>query len=567
MKRNLLVLCLLGGFCTLSAQKVADYSAIENGKSVPMAPLNDIEKAPMSFQKNAPYSAELFKANGESETTHEARALYRAPMGALYAALTPDWMGKTYTFLYMPALNEQTIENYCKLDSKYTGKENLGWTLSNFDDEVKSIDSLMNEDGDLVMDFYGYYYAPTVNVFAPEDAEHLDALDSYTFFRDEENPEQSYFVGGTDTLEYLGNAAVNGGIYGGFSSGGGFVSNKNFMTLELEEGATKATWKDTGKKCIGFAEYYNAPSEMLFVTSVIVNLVDMDKVAVEGSCLEGKTLTAEIRRVTEDGKLEPFATATATEENFYYSSETGSASVTFYFKEEDPIFGEMDAPVVLDNTSDYMILVKGFEQLSMEWTCVFSGADGFEGHGYAILEDGSLATIGYSNIPSIPQTDLYISFEAAIPVAQITESYQDITVMIPSEGGYGRTIYDEEEQKWYNDFHIYTLNSSEWWEEIDAPGWVDIEYDDEYVSNYGILIVYLHADALPKGTTERNGEVVLSLYGKEVVIPVMQGEIPAGINERIADSEKQMYFNVNGQQESVPMKGKVYINNGQKVMF
>lgn len=562
MRKSLLVLCMISSVCALSAQNSADFSKL-NG-SAATVPFDAKEMVQMSYQTTTPYPADLLKFNDGTATTHKTRPLYRAPLGSLYSTLTPDWMGKASTFLYTSALNEQTFENYCKLDDKKAAKENLGWTLTNFDDEVKSIDSLMDANGNLVMELYGYYYAPEVNIFAPEDTEHAEALDSYTFFRDEDEPETTYFVGGSDTLDYLGNAAVNAGIYSGFSDGAEFTTNQNFLTLEVVD--DKVSWKDTGKKCVGFAEYYTAPSEMLYATSVHINLVDRDKTATEGSCLEGKTLTAEIRRVTEDGKLESFATATATEDDVFYNENSGSASVTFHFTEDDPIFGEMDAPVILDNTSDYMVLITGFEELTTQWTSVFCGADGFQGNGFAILEDGSLATVGYSNALDVPQVDLFISFEAAIPVAQITEDMQDVTVIIPSEGGYGVTVYDEEDQKWYNDFDIYTLNSSEWWEEIEAPGWVNIEYNDDYVDR-GLLAVYLSADALPKGKTERSGQVVLSLYGKEVTIPVMQGEIPAGVETRTADTKIPLYFNINGQQEFAPSKGRIYINNGQKVMF
>lgn len=229
---------------------------------------------------------------------------------------------------------------------------------------------------------------------------------------------------------------------------------------------------------------------------------------------------------TEDG-LETFATATATEENLLYD-DSGRGTLTFNFVEDDPIFGEMDAPIVLDNTSDYLITITGFEQLTTDWTCMFSGADGFEGFGYAILEDGSLATVGYTNALDVPQVCLFISFQAALPVALVTESCKDVTVTIPAEGGYGVTVYDEEEQQWYNDFDIYTMNSSEWWEEIEAPGWVSIEYNDDYVER-GLMAVFIKAGALPKNVTERHGDVIISLYGKEIVIPVAQGDVPGAV--------------------------------------
>lgn len=564
MKKCLVALCMACAVCTLSAQNVADFASLNKNAMVKTTVQSDIkEKARVSVQKQAPYSAELMKFNDETQTEHTVSPLYRCPIGSLYSTLSPDWMGRSVTYLYTPALMDLEWQNYCRIDGKLASKDNLGWTIVMSEDPV-DIDSHMNEDGDLLMHRFGFTHTPTVHVFAPEDAEHAEELDSYTLARSEEAPEESYLVAGMDTLEYLGNASILAGLYSGFSDGGEFTSNANFYTLEKDEITGRVNFKDTGKKCVGFAEYYEAPSDLLYVTSVYMNCFTDDEVQ-EGQILEGKTLTLKLYRVSEDGEMEIYATANADEDDVYMS-DNQSSSFTFRFVEDDPIFGEMEAPVLLDSTSDYLLEITGFEQLTTSWTCVFSPADGFTGHGYAVLEDGKFATIGYSNALTTPQIDLYISFEAIMPVAQVTESFTDVTVMIPAEGGYGLTIYDEEEQDWYLDFDIYTLNSSEWWEEVDVPDWVEIEYDDEY-TDYGVMCVYLSADELPAGMDGRYGEVILSLYGKEVVIPVAQGELPSSVKTKTVKSSKPVYFNINGQQEMNPAKGKVYITDGQKVVF
>ena len=561
MKKCLLVLCAAAGFCTLSAQKVSDFSA-NNAAVRNTVPFEAAEKVHMSAQNQAPYAAELSLLKAEDET-HTGSALYRLPIGSYIDVMYPDWRYLTASIVYIPALTEVSLQNYCRIDSKRAAKENLGWTMLMSETET-DLDSLMNDKGDLVNEFYGSYHSPSVNVFAPEDTEHSDEpLASYTYFRDEEEPESSYIYAGTDTLRYIGNASSKDGPYSGFSGGGKFTTNQNFITLDVDEQG-KGKWVDTGKKCVGFAEYYSAPIDMLYVTSVYVNLTDLDETSEEGNRLEGKTLTAKVLRVTEDG-LEPFATATATEENLLYDDK-GRGCLIFNFVEDDPIFGEMDAPIVLDNTSDYLVTITGFEQLTTDWTCMFSGADGFEGFGYAILEDGSLATVGYTNALDVPQVCLCISFEAALPVAIVTETCKDVTVTIPAEGGYGVTVYDEEEQQWYNDFDIYTMNSSEWWEEIEAPGWVSIEYNDDYVKR-GLMAVFIKAGALPKNVTERHGDVIISLYGKEIVIPVAQGDVPGAVPVMSTDTEKKVYFNTLGQRELYPVQGRIYISDGQKEVF
>lgn len=563
MKKSLLLLCLAGAVSTLSAQKVADYAAQNlNGMVRTTVPEDSKKMVQMSVQQ-APYSAEQKLYDDGTTTAHEASALYRTPYGSLYETLTPDWMGKSVTLLYTPALMDLTWQSYCKIDSKFATKENLGWTVNKGEGPV-NIDSLMTDDGDLVMHSWGMIYAPEVHVYAPEDAEHAEALESYTLTRNEVEPEKSYLIAGMDTLQYLGYANINAGIYGGFSNGGQFTSNTNFLILEKNEQTGKGDWKDTGKKCVGFAQYFEAPSDMLYVTSVYMNCYTEDEI-VEGAVLEGKELTLNVYRVKEDGEFEPFATTTSSEYDVLMDDGTGS--FTFRFVEDDPIFGEMEAPVIMDSTSDYFMTITGFEELTASWTCPISLADGFLGHGYALLDDGSLATIGYTNAPNTPQVDLYISLETVMPVAQSTENMKDVVVMIPAEGGYGMTVYDEEEQDWYLDYDIYTENSSEWWEEVEVPDWIMLEYEDDYVEQ-GVLCVYVSTEeALPAGMDYRYGEVILSLFGKEVKIPVAQGELPSGVRTKSVKSAKPVYFNIKGQQEMNPAKGKVYITDGQKVVF
>ncbi len=565
MKKFLLVLCAAAGFCTLSAQKVSDFSA-NNAAVRNTVPFEAGRTVLMSVKTLSPFAAESATLYDVADASHEGSALYRAPYGSLYETMSPDWRGYSINFLYVPAQKDLTWVNYSRLDNQYASPEDVSWTMEISDDSVENLDSLMDEDGNLVQHFYGYYYVPDVSVYAPEDEQHTDALSSYWLYRGNEQPEQkSFLTAGTDTLVNLGYACIPAGHFSGFSDGGQFTSNTNFFVLEKKDEKGNVGFKDTGKKCVGFAQYIDSPSDMLYVTSVYMNWW-IDGTYTEGNILEGKELTAQVFRVTEEGLSELVAEATADEDALYYESEYKLGAVTFKFVEDDPIFGKMEAPIVLDNTSDYIVVISGFEQLASEWTCVLSHADGFSGHGYALLEDGSFATIGYTNALSTPQVDLYISFEAAMPVAEIVETCKDVTVTIPAEGGYGVTVYDEEEQQWYNDFDIYTMNSSEWWEEIEAPGWVSIEYNDDYVER-GLMAVFIKAGALPKNVTERHGDVIISLYGKEIVIPVAQGDVPGAVPVMTTDTEKKVYFNTLGQRELYPVQGRIYISDGQKEVF
>ncbi|GAY27844.1 hypothetical protein PvtlMGM1_1144, partial [Prevotella sp. MGM1] len=111
---------------------------------------------------------------------------------------------------------------------------------------------------------------------------------------------------------------------------------------------------------------------------------------------------------------------------------------------------------------------------------------------------------------------------------------------------------------------VYTLSGPGQWNLVAAPEWASgLEVDDSYLSN-GIIAFYFAADALPAGETHRSGNIVLELYGKQVVIPVLQGQDPNSIEDVTTSANaKAPVYNLMGQKVNVAAKG-LLIKDGKK---
>ena len=108
-----------------------------------------------------------------------------------------------------------------------------------------------------------------------------------------------------------------------------FISNKTFYNLENYQ--TTKQWNNTGKKTIGFAEYYVKPVSHVYAESVVA-WYWFDGVKDKTKPLGGKTITATICTFGEDNKLKEYATATATDADVVIvSSENSFCYIEFKF--------------------------------------------------------------------------------------------------------------------------------------------------------------------------------------------------------------------------------------------
>lgn len=454
-------------------------------------------------------------------------ALYAYPTGALYAGVYSDgWYSDV--MMYTPALENITFPNYSDYDK--TKPVTFKWTTGS-GKEMEQV----GESCDGVGKLFGSDYIPTLTI--QQEAQ------TSSFTPTNTKGDKAAWYAGTEAYECLSNASPGMGVYNGFTNGPSLETNKPFY--------------NTGKDAVGFCQLYEKPIGHVLAKSAYIMLKPTEGTLSE-TPLEGKTITLNISKSTDKG-LETYATATATDANVTKIGTSGIFTITFNFVTEDPLFGEVEEPIVLDD--DFVVMITGFEAITTSYTALFASADGWNGNGYVILSDGKLSTIGYSNAPSTPRLNLHIGFSAAIPVALPTD--EETVVDIPVEGGLGVTLRDGENV--YNDYDVYTFSGIDYWNIVDCPEWITMTYKDSYL-NQGFMLFYFEGEPLPADQSYRTGTVVLELFGKTISIPVKQGDVPAGIDGINKDKVKNtITYNLMGQRVNSNAKG-IVIKDGKKII-
>lgn len=539
MKKNLLMLALCSCALAINAQNVRTigaklpqssemvpetmkFTAVQTQTTSDLACSETMTKAGAMKRMNA---NKMTRA-GESPL---ALVAYAPPTGAMYAGIESEGLYYSRVFMYTPALKDVTYPALVRSQDTET-PVSVRWTIGT-GAEQKVMET--NENGDGIASMFGNNEAPVLTATQGSFSESYQMMD--------EDNKPAIWFGGTDTLTSLSNACTGYGVYDGFQNGPSFTTNTVFY--------------DTNQKLIGFAQTLEKPIENLYVTK---GQIALKADATMENVLGGQTLTFTLCKF-EGENLVPYAKATATEENVTWIGTSGIFIVEFPFMEEDELFGKVESPVIVGEET--FILVEGFDKITTPITALFSGADGWNGNGYALLADGSISTVGYSNAPNTPQVNLHIGFTAAMPVAEPVTPEQ--TVYFPVEGGAGVTGIGDD-GKPYNDYIVYTLSGPGQWNLVAAPEWASgLEVDDSYLSN-GIIAFYFAADALPAGETHRSGNIVLELYGKQVVIPVLQGQDPNSIEDVTTSANaKAPVYNLMGQKVNVAAKG-LLIKDGKK---
>lgn len=507
----------------------------------------------------------------------DVSVMYAYPAGPFYYGLTDDCYYYQTMQMLTGAFDDTEFSNYTskeEADGSFTGITDVTWdwgTNSETGEAITPFAQRTDENGSMIAQAFGIMRFPTLK-YGDQSFEYTvtssDGKTTYPCFWTAGTEGIADFEfsdgnGGTEVYKgTVGNYIPGLGLYSGFGDDYGYISNKTFYNLENYQ--TTKQWNNTGKKTIGFAEYYVKPVSHVYAESVVA-WYWFDGVTDKEKPLGGKTITATICTFDEDNKLKEYATATATDDDVVIvSSENSLCYIEFKFSESDPILGDVDAPIVLPD-ENFIVMLTGFDEVTGNFQSPITSADGWAGYGYAILEDQSLSTIGYTNDPKSPQVSLPIGFRAALPVANYADANLP-AVLFETEGGVGVGVQSDE--TYYQGSLIYTMSPKNMWETVEKPDWITtVELDDEDVSTYGYMVVSLTAEALPSGTDERSGKVVLELYGKQVEIPVYQSPNALGVKNISVDrnNNESAAYNLAGQRVNKNYKGLV-IKDGRKFM-
>lgn len=497
-------------------QKMETASAMLKAGMTPQKKKADEELVVFSTDKVLPSKA---PRRAEDENTDpELIAWYQVPDGSLFWAMNEEWMVYSVPIVQTPALIPQKFYNTTYASDEET-EIVYQWTVMG----SSEIEMEQDEENNGSLGVWGYYEAPKLAATQGDlSSEHI--LTSYT-----DDTKTGYWYAGTDTITELSHSCYAMGFWGGFSN--------------LDETFTSNTVFRDEKKVTGFMETFEACQDTVYATSLYILgwLENCDNMATP---LGDNELKAEIFLVNEDGTLaeEPYATAYASNDDInVLSEEYGSTTISFPFVEEDEIFGSVESAVILPR-QDFIIVFSGFENMEGNFTVPFSSAsDGgaylTAGHSYVLLDDGSFATIGYRNYPNVPQINLYIGVNAAVPVA--TTYFDDVKVEFAAEAEDGEDVvwgiagYDEDDGEPYGEIYILTGtpydDENEAWQ-VEGTEWVTGFYvDNSLFEKYNIVTFYLCAEPLPEGVKGRSGEISFILYGKEVKVTVVQGEVEMSV--------------------------------------
>lgn len=537
MKKSLLVLAMaVGTFVSADAQATYFQQIAKpfKGSRVVMAPRAANLFTGALVKKNAPKKAEA-----------EAYASYDFPVGTLYDGVYDGGWYSSKTAM-LPGMVPQTFYNYSsnrRNGATYIWQISNGETLSG---EYFTDSTAVNGEAQA----WGYTYAPTLTQNSADGT-----TQTYTAQNSKKTSNAVIQWGADSTVYNLSNACPSDGVYFGFSDGGGFTSNQEFQNLK--DGALNKT----GKKLTGFMQLYEPLSSEVYTDGVYA-LVGCDAASDDPAKLfaGADTLQAELALVGDKGLEAPFAVAKATVNDVVaYGESSNLFLIKYKFYDVDPILGVAETPLTLPVGKTFAVLLPGFDKLTNQVSALFGSADGFTGHGYAILDDNSISTIGYSNDAQTPQVNLHIGFTNCAMAVGYTPAD---TVYFDAKGGdLSATI----EGKTENYDIAYTM-LSDW--DVTADEWITAQVDESALKN-GLIAITATAQALPEGETSRVGKITLSRadLGKTITFTCIQSDKAAtgikGVETNNEAKKNSAVFNLAGQRVNKSYKGLV-IKNGRK---
>jgi len=401
-------------------------------------------------------------------------ALYGRPQGYFYAGLTTDFMSSNSDYMFGPAYETATWDNYSNLESK-----SFLWTFADPANSAASVTSAEIHPKITYPD--GEFKVPTLKATA-------GIYDSIYTWGAANNPKIAN--GGSTGSLGAGNYDLNQAYY-------------DFPVQNLPNNYLFGTNTDGSVDAI--ANYYEKPVHKYILDSLWVSLGAFSAPA-------GTEFKVIIHRVVDGNLADTIATATCTTADVL----TVSALHTMVFKG----FKSLDPTTGLEISNDFLeisdgifVELTGFNKPGIIMAALAQGYDSPTGdsNAYVFLNIKNTDGTTSRNLYSAPDyigayTSLFFNLGA-------TYSYltaDDKTFVAPIAGG----------NKTFNVTTFYSPN--EWWSDVELPTW--LKMDTTFVEATWATTVTLKADALPVGITGRGAVVTISTYGADLNINVTQGD-------------------------------------------
>jgi len=323
-----------------------------------------------------------------------------------------------------------------------------------------------------------------------------------------------------------------------------------------------------------------------FVESMSILAINLSN-PLQPTVPDGGQMRLELFYLNEDDGLESIASS-ITRGFVYIPDDIAGAFVFEFYRQVGPL--RVPAPFTIEPGREVVVRVTGFDD-TWNFNIMMGTGGGLPAHSYTLHgENLRVHTFGYSNAPHIPQADMYIQFNGMFNVL-MPLFIENEPVRFPVAGGLGVVSIGSEGQEFNDYLLVSALNLADQSirnaMHIESPAWINgIAFEDDFFESQqfpNLIMAFFSAEPLPVGIPGRSGEIVLSLYGVSVTIPVVQGEgqtniinptVP-NVNVFVANDAFELsytsdfttatIFNISGQAVRVidlPTNGNVVIPTG-----
>ncbi len=530
--------------------------------------------------------APLWKNAARSKATG---LYYYKPAGSMYETYYTEDLYITYvTTLVVPAWYDFTFTNMS------TNPADTKWYINNID-YGESYPSTVDDNYNLTLSTYPAYgyYLPVLKNSA--------GTDSYVMGAYSETYSDYAMVAGSCEVMTLG-FLDNKEVYTGFSNG------------DYIAGSLKFSYNNESWSTESVVQRYPAPASPLYVESATIVGVTYSEAMKDGAELTMKIYSNNGKNYYDDDYelLDLKETLTADASDFMKVDEEYGytlGTLSFTKKVEDPIFGTVEEPFVIDYPAT--IYIEGFDNSNVDFGVSGYTINDCDDTSSALCDIRFMATNSSGDEREFGWTDqsmgMGILFEGMMDQIAVEEqlAYDSDTeeagytvvsgynILQISDDGKECHTYGKEDTG-YDFGALYVYTAGEWYDEYGGEnysyelyettdpdnGWItsivaddeDYSVDDGYFVNY----VTFTAEALPSNITGRSAIVYLTGRGYTDSTPVVliQGnaEVPDGINSVLAPAgtanaktKPAGTYSVSGQRVNDNAKG-LLIKDGKKVI-
>lgn len=507
MKKNFIlsaILILAAGITT--AQNVSINRSGFSGFNAPKTSASVTKKS----MANTPYQTlsvgELGKVTDAFNVKHVAQknvaapvASYGRPLGTYYVGIEPSTFSTYLPIFIGSGRADWTFQNLSTGATSYSWKANG----SEFSTET---DAPLNVG-------IGMYYMPELTA--------SDGSTSSTYKYGSSKSNQ-FVIAGLDTRFPVVNADINTNVTNS--------ANANFYSVSTDTPyafGTGLTYNSAKSK--GIWSIYEKPNGALNVDTISLLLYSDSNIPMP---TDGK-LSLSVIKLNAEGKITTDTIASSTclgadlINTFTYSSGEKVFAAPFVFKKYTAGGIERKYDLVINDA--FAIVVTGYDQTGFDLG-FFVDYKSAENTAYIQFAEGFLS---YNNNMNL-YFQLHGLFNTFLPVEDV------LTVTAPTEGGYATYVSPDDGVSYhpeiYSTFLPVDADNVEVWT-IDAPDWIQFEYDDTYFEQYSAVILGLNADALPAGKTGRTGTVVVESKGTSITYTVVQGDGVNSISSASVDAK------------------------------